>query len=58
METKYADLYAMLNSNTEARQFFNALPDYVRDHISSRAANVNTLSSLKAYGDNLLQGDK
>lgn len=58
METKYTDLYAMLNSNTEARQFFNTLPDYVRDHISSRAANVNTLSGLKAYGDNLLQGDK
>lgn len=53
METKYTDLNAMLHSDTEARQYFSSLPEYLQDHISSRAESINTLSHLRAYGHKL-----
>jgi hypothetical protein len=57
-EWEYDDLNAMLRSNGQAWEYYTSLPDYVRDHISSRGSNVKTLSSLQAYGENLLQGDR
>lgn len=54
---KYPDMYALISHMPEAKQYFDALPDYVRDQISSRAQNVNSLESLKDYAENLLRGD-
>lgn len=54
---KYPDLHALLQADPEARSFFNALPDYVRDQISTRPGGVNSLESLSDYADNLLRGD-
>lgn len=58
MDAKYADMHAMLQSNHEAWRYFNGLPDYVRDQISTRASNVCTYESLRNYADNLLSGDR
>ncbi|WP_180950947.1 hypothetical protein [Marasmitruncus massiliensis] len=54
---KYADMYALLNSNRQAKQYFDSLPDYVREHISTRSDSVQTFESLCDYAENLLRGD-
>ncbi len=57
MEPKYSSLYALFEEDAEARRYFDELPDYVRDHIKSRADNVNSIDSLRDYAENLLRGD-
>ena len=51
------DLYALLQSDPEAKRYFNALPDYVREQISTRAEGVQSLASIQDYAENLLRGD-
>lgn len=53
----YPDLYALMNSEPEAREYFYRLPDYVRDQICTRAGHVNSYDSLKSYAENLTRGD-
>lgn len=57
MIQKFPDMYALLKSDPQAKQYFDKLPDYVRDQISTRAGNVNSIESLKDYAENLLRGD-
>lgn len=57
MSAKYSSLQSLLEDDMEAKKFFNSLPDYVREHISSRGNNVNSFESLRHYADNLLRGD-
>jgi hypothetical protein len=54
---KYADMYELFKSDNKAKQYFDKLPDYVRDQISTRAGGVNSFESLKDYAENLLRGD-
>ena len=54
---KYPDLNALLRSEPEARRYYDALPDYVREQIGTRPAGVNSLDSLKDYAENLTRGD-
>ena len=54
---QYPDLYALLQKESKARRYFDDLPDYVRDQISTRAGNVNSFSSLRDYAENLLRGE-
>jgi len=54
---KYTDLTALLDSNIEAKNYFNSLPSYVKDQISDRAENINSFESLRDYSENLLRGD-
>lgn len=58
MSAKYSSLQSLLEAEQEAQKFFNSLPDYVREHISSRGNNVNSFESLRSYADNLLSGDR
>ena len=53
----YRNLDTMLRSNSEAKAYFQSLPDYVREQISSRPGGVNSLESLKDYAENLTRGD-
>lgn len=57
MGPKYNDMYALFENDTEARQYFESLPDYVRAQIKTRADHVNSLESLQDYAENLLRGD-
>ena len=57
MPKKYKDLYNLIAQNDNADQYFNPLPDYVQDQISTRADSVNSFASLKDYAENLLRGD-
>lgn len=54
---KYPDMYTLLDHEPAAKQYFDSLPDYVRDQISTRAKGVNSFASLKDYAENLLRGD-
>ena len=53
----YPDLFALLQDDAEAKRYFDTLPDYVRDQISTRAEGVNSFASLKDYAQNLTRGD-
>ncbi len=57
MDKKYADLNALLENDSRAKQYFNALPDYVQSQISTRAEGVNSMASLQDYAENLTRGD-
>lgn len=57
MATKYQNMYVLFESDTEAREYFEGLPDYVREQIKTRADNVNSFASLQDYAQNLLRGD-
>lgn len=54
---KFPDLHVLLQNDPEAQQYFDELPDYVRDQISTRAENVNSFESLTDYAENLTRGD-
>lgn len=53
----YPDLESLLRSEPEAKHYFDTLPDYAREQISTRSENVNSFASLKDYAQNLLRGD-
>lgn len=53
----YPDLNTLLRSEPEAKQYFDTLPDYAREQISTRSDSVNSFASLKNYAQNLLRGD-
>lgn len=57
MKTKYRDLISLIESDSDAKRYFETLPDYVRDQISQRAGNINSFASLKDYAQNLTRGD-
>lgn len=54
---KYANMYELFNNDVQAKQYFENLPEYVRDQISTRPDNVNSFESLKDYAENLTRGD-
>lgn len=54
---KYNNLDTLISNDLTAKNYFNALPDYVKSQISTRSHNINSLDSLKDYAENLLRGD-
>lgn len=54
---KYHDLHTLLRREPEAQQYFDTLPDYVRQQIYTRSQGVNSFQSLKDYAENLTRGD-
>lgn len=54
---EYPSMYDLFRSEPAAKRYFDKLPDYVRDQISTRAGNVNSFESLRDYAENLLRGD-
>ncbi len=57
MQKKYTGLAELINSDCNAKRYFNSLPDYVRQQIFSRSSNVNSYENLQDYAENLLRGD-
>lgn len=54
---KYNNLDTLISNDLTAKNYFNALPDYVKSQISTRSHNINSFDSLKDYAENLLRGD-
>jgi hypothetical protein len=57
MPNIYSGLDDLIQGDTQAQQYYNSLPELVRDQISQRSDSVNSLASLKDYAENLLRGD-
>ncbi|MBC3515548.1 hypothetical protein [Neobittarella massiliensis] len=55
--TRYQDLYELIDRSEKAHQLFAALPQYVQGMIGDRAENVHTYKELSAFADNLTAGD-
>jgi len=53
---EYADLQAMIFQDGNARQYYNELPEYIRDELSSRGDDLTTFDSLKRHAETLLEG--
>ena len=53
----YPDLYALLDGDPKAKQYFNELPDYAKAQINTRPRGVNSFDDLKDYAENILRGD-
>ncbi len=54
---KYPNMYALFNSDEEAKKYYGSLPAYVQEQIGTRAGSVNSFASLRDYAENLLRGD-
>jgi len=52
---EYRDLDTMIFQDGNARQYYNELPGYIREQISSRRDNITTFDALKNYAENLLE---
>lgn len=54
---KYDGLYNLIEKDDGAEEYFDALPEYVKDSICQRAENICSRSDLESYAGNLLRGD-
>jgi len=50
------NLHSLIEQNEQARQYFNQLPDYVQEQISSRSDEVTSFERLQGLASNLLDG--
>ncbi len=57
MQKKYPDLFRLMEDDSEAKQYFDKLPDYLQDAISQRANGVNSYESLCHYAEKLTRQD-
>lgn len=57
MPKRYSSLNDLLQQDSEAVDYFSALPEYVKEQVNQRAHSVNSLASLQDYAENLLRGD-
>jgi hypothetical protein len=57
METKYSGLYDLIDNDSEAREYFELLPDDVKQSIEAREQNINSFASLEDYAQNLLRNE-
>lgn len=57
MNRTYDGLYSLLEAESDARDFFEELPEYVQDQIAQRAKGINSFESLVDYAQNLTRGD-
>ena len=57
MAKKHSGLGSLIKQNSDAKNYFESLPDYVQESIAQRGDNVNSIESLRDYAENLLRGD-
>ena len=57
MQKKYANLSDLIKDDQKANKYYNSLPEYVKEQMSSRSSSINSFSSLKDYAENLTRGD-
>jgi hypothetical protein len=54
---KYNNLDSLISEDLSAKKYFDTLPSYVKEQITTRSHNINSFDSLKDYAENLLRGD-
>ena len=57
LKTKYSGLFELLGEDRQAKEYYDSLPDYVKQSISAREQNINSFASLQDYAQNLLRNE-
>lgn len=57
MGPKYSGLYELIENDNEASDYFDNLPDYVRESVYEREQNINSFDSLRDYAANLMRNE-
>lgn len=58
MYKKYSGLFSLIEEDSKANEYYESLPDYVKQSISAREQNINSFASLRDYAENLLRADE
>jgi hypothetical protein len=58
MDKKYSGLFSLIEEDSKANEYYESLPDYVKQSISAREQNINSFASLRDYAENLLRADE
>ncbi len=56
-QKKYPSLEALIADDPQAREFYNSLPEPVKEQMNQRSDSVNSYASLQDYAENLTRGD-
>ncbi|MBQ7718734.1 MAG: hypothetical protein IJT38_05485 [Clostridia bacterium] len=54
MSEQFYDLFDLLEEDFEAEEFYQELPEYVREFIEDRADTIRNLDDLRRCADNFL----
>ena len=57
MHKKYSGLYELIEEDSAANEYYDALPDYAKESIRAREENINSYASLRDYAENLLRNE-
>ncbi|NLG92644.1 MAG: hypothetical protein GX485_03635 [Clostridiales bacterium] len=57
MGRKYSGLYELIENDGEAGDYFDTLPEYVKESIQEREQNINSFESLRDYATNLMRNE-
>lgn len=57
MELKYDGLYELIKEDNSAKEYYDSLPDYVKQSIAAREQNINSFESLRDYAQNLMRNE-
>lgn len=52
-----ADLKDLLQSDTNARAYYESLPQYAREAVNKKAAEISTADALRLFADTFMQDD-
>ena len=53
---QYDGLYSLMEQDDAADEYFDALPEYIKDSICQRADSIRSRSELESYTHILLHG--
>jgi hypothetical protein len=52
-QMKYPNLFELLSTEPEARDYFNQLPDNTREQANAKPGDITSLQSLKDFAERL-----
>jgi len=58
MGIDHISLTTLMESDSNACDYYNSLPEHIKEKIKSYGENINSFDSLKDYVQNLLQDTK
>lgn len=54
MQMQYTCLLNLIESDNDARHYYDLLPAFIRDELCARSKSVNTFEDLQGYAENLM----
>ena len=56
MEMSHVSLTSLMESDANACDYYNSLPEHIKEKIKNSENNITSFESLKEYAQNLLRG--